>query len=66
MTEAEIMEQINNKKALLENYRSGKLIGNPTAMQTLEDEIKRLEDALTNAPTAPKRRRSAFLDECAG
>ena len=66
MTEAEIMEQINSKKTLLENYRSGKLAGNATTVKTLEDEIKQLEASLTNTQPTPKRRRSAFLDECAG
>ncbi len=66
MTEAEIMEQINSKKVQLESYRSGKLTGNATAVKTLEDEIKQLEASLTSSQPAPKRRRSAFLDECAG
>jgi hypothetical protein len=66
MTEAEIMEQINSKKALLENYHDGKLEGNATTVKTLEDEIKQLESSLASVSATPKRRRSAFLDECAG
>jgi len=63
MTEAEIMEQINTKKTQLENARSSP--ESATVVPKLEAEIKELESSLTK-PAAPKRRRSAFLDECAG
>jgi capsule polysaccharide export protein KpsE/RkpR len=66
MTEAEIMEQINQKRTALEQVRSG---SNPNAaqVQTLEAEIKQLESSLTSGQDQPKRkRRAAFLDECAG
>jgi hypothetical protein len=62
MTEAEIMEQINTKKTQLENARNSP--ESATVVPKLEAEIKDLESSLTKAP--PKRRRSAFLDECAG
>lgn len=66
MTTAEIMEQLNAKKAALENYRSGNPPANPALVKTLEDEIKQLESSLSNNQAAPKKRRVAFLDECAG
>ena len=66
MTEAEIMEKINQKRTALEQARSSKS-PNATQVKTLEDEIKELELSLTTAQAEPKkRRRTAFLDECAG
>jgi hypothetical protein len=61
MTEAEIMEQINQKRTALEKARSS----DPASVATLEEEIKKLESSLTGEQK-PRRRRSAFLDECAG
>jgi hypothetical protein len=67
MTEAEIMEQINKKRSTLEQYRSSNPPASPSAVKTIEEEIKALESSLTGTQAAPKRpRRTAFLDECAG
>ncbi len=63
MTEAEIMEQINQKRTALEQARSG---SDATSVATLEEEIKKLEASLTGQEQPRRRRRSAFLDECAG
>jgi hypothetical protein len=65
MTEAEIMEQINQKRTALEQIRSSKA-ADAVQVQTLEEEIKKLESSLTGQEQPKKRRRSAFLDECAG
>ena len=66
MTEAEVMEQINQKRTALEQIRSSKA-ADAVQVQTLEEEIKKLESSLTTGQEQPKkRRRSAFLDECAG
>jgi hypothetical protein len=66
MTEAEIMEQINQKRTALEQARAS-AAPNETQVQTLEAEIKQLESSLTSGQEQPKRkRRAAFLDECAG
>ncbi len=63
MTEAEIMEKLNQKRAALEQAKST----NSSQVATLEKEIKELESSLTEAQGQPKRkRRTAFLDECAG
>jgi hypothetical protein len=66
MTSAEIMEQLNTKKAVLENYRSINPPANLELVKSLEEEIKQLEAALSTSQATPKRRRAAFLDECAG
>ncbi len=66
MTEAEIMEQINQKRTALEQARSSGS-SDETQIQTLEAEIKQLEASLTSGQEQPRRRRrAAFLDECAG
>lgn len=66
MTEAEIMEQINKKRATLEEYRTSPP-ADASAVATLEKEIKDLEASLSGTQAAPRRqRRTAFLDECAG
>jgi hypothetical protein len=65
MTEAETIEQIRQKKAMLEQYRAGN--AGSSAVKDLEDEIKALEASLPKNEAVPKRpRRTAFLDECAG
>jgi hypothetical protein len=66
MTSVEIAEQLKIKKAALETYRASTPNANAEVVKTLEEEIKQLESSLTNNPTAPKKRRMAFLDECAG
>ena len=64
MTEAEIMEQINQKRTALEQVRSSN--PNSAQVQTLETEIKQLESSLTGQEQPKRKRRAAFLDECAG
>jgi len=66
MTTAEMMEQLNTKKAALEGYKTSNPQADPEMIKKLEDEIKQLESTLGNNQTAPRRRRAAFLDECAG
>jgi len=65
MTSAEIMDEIKNKKATLESYRSSNPPTNPALVKALEDEIKQLESSLSAKQTGPlSRRRSSFLDDC--
>jgi hypothetical protein len=66
MTSAEIMEQIKNKKATLEGYKSSNPPADPALVKSLEDEIKQLETSLPSDQPNPRRsrRRSAFLDDC--
>ncbi len=66
MTSAEIIEQIKNKKAALESYRSGNPPADPAAMKALEDEIKQLQASLAGDQTGPRKthRRNPFLDDC--
>jgi len=60
MTES---EQLEHKKLVLECYKSGDIfLADESLVKALEEEITVLQDA----PKLPKRRRSAFLDECAG
>jgi uncharacterized coiled-coil DUF342 family protein len=66
MTTAEMMEQLNNKKAVLENYKTSNPPADPEMIKKLEEEIKQLESTLGSSQTTPRRRRAAFLDECAG
>jgi hypothetical protein len=67
MTEAEVMEKLNQKRATLEQYKSGSVTASESEVKALEDEIKELEASLSNAGARPRRpRRTAFLDECAG
>jgi len=66
MTTAETMEQLNAEKAALEQYRTSNPPADVEAVKKLEEEIKQLESTLGSSQTAPRRRRAAFLDECAG
>jgi hypothetical protein len=66
MTTAEMMEQLNTKKAALESYKTSNPPADSEMIRKLEDEIKQLESTLGNSQPAPRRRRAAFLDECAG
>ena len=66
MTEAEIMEKLTQKRSVLEQYRSSNT-ASAAQVKTVEDEIRELETSLTTTQAEPKRkRRTAFLDECAG
>jgi hypothetical protein len=67
MTEAEIMEKLNQKRTTLEQYKAGSTAVSESEMKALEDEIKQLETSLSGGEAKPRRaRRTAFLDECAG
>lgn len=66
MTEAEVMEQITKKRATLEQYKTSSPPASASLVKALEDEIKQLESSLAGAAPAPRKRRTAFLDECAG
>jgi hypothetical protein len=58
MAEADVAEKLAAKRAELE-AKGGK-------DSILEAEIKTLEASLAEQKPSPRRRRSAFLDECAG
>jgi len=64
MTEAEVLEQIKQKKATLEQYKASP--ADAAKVKTLEDEIKQLESTLAGNAQPRRPRRTAFLDECAG
>lgn len=66
MTTAEIMEQLNTKKEALDKCKTSNPPADPGLIKQLEEEIKQLESTLGTSQTAPRRRRAAFLDECAG
>ncbi len=65
MTEAEVLEQIKQKKATLEQYKASPS-ADAAQVKTLEDEIKQLETTLAGGAQPRRPRRTAFLDECAG
>lgn len=65
MTEAETMELIKVKKEDLARRR-GQPDVSATLIQTLEDELKKLEATVPGAAPKPKRPQQTFLDECAG
>lgn len=62
MTEAEIMEQINLKRAAIAAISGS----DPDRAKKLEEEVRQLETTLAAAQPTSRKRRSAFLDECAG
>ncbi len=63
MTEAETIELITKKRNELEEKRARR--ASSALLKSLEDEIKALESGL--AGEAPKKKRkTVFLDECAG
>jgi hypothetical protein len=64
MTTANITEQLNAKKAALEASRAKN--ASPETIKTLEADIKQLESMVSGNQDKPKRRHSAFLDECSG
>jgi hypothetical protein len=66
MTTAEIIEQLNTKKSALEKYRADDPPVDAEQVKALEEEIKQLEASLSTTQTPPRKRRAAFLDECAG
>jgi hypothetical protein len=64
MTEAETLELIKTKKEDLAKRKAEAGV-NPALLQTLEEEIKKLEATVPGA--APRKRpQQTFLDECAG
>jgi hypothetical protein len=62
MTTTDIAEQIKVKKTALEALKAKN--GNPETIKALENEISLLEGS--GAEVKPRRRHSAFLDECSG
>lgn len=64
MTTTSITEQLNAKKAALEASKAKN--ASPETVKALEAEIKQLESMVSGSQDKPKRRHSAFLDECSG
>lgn len=58
----DVREQLSAKRVELEACKAKN--ASPEAIKELEDEVKKLE--MTAAESRPRRRSSAFLDECAG
>lgn len=63
MTEAETIELINKKRNELEEKKARH--ASSALLKALEDEIKALESGVASEEPK-KKRRTVFLDECAG
>lgn len=64
MTEAEIIEKINEKRSKLEEMRSNG--EGSEVIKSLETEISELSKSLTATLKQNPRDQQVFLDECAG